>query len=615
MTFTLTITNVQDVPVAVDQTASTSEDTFVDIPVTTGASDADGDTLIVSAVTDGAQGTTAIRPGDQLVRYTPAANTNGLDSFTFTISDGHGNTASATVDVTIAAEDDAPSCPADSVDVTEDLAADSGVACTDADEGDTLSYEVVDQPAKGAVTMAADGSFTYTPDADLNGTDAFTYRAVDGTDAPSSAATVSVAIAAVDDPPSFTVGPDVAVAEDAGPQTRVGWASDISVGGPDEAFLQTPVLSVVGNTGAPLFSAQPAVSSTGTLTFTGKLNAEGTAVVTVRLSDGVSFVDHTFTITLANVADPPNAVNDTGLTVPALSAAKTLDVLGNDLNPDPGETLTIVSVTQGAKGRVAIAAGGSAVTYAPTGCNVGSDTFTYTVSDGNGGTDNGTVLISITRDTQKPTSSIPASAFVAATQLGTSTIPMRVTWCATDPGTGIARYQLQQSTDSKAFASVTLASAKATSISRTVTFDHRYRFRVRGIDGDGSVGTFSTGANSLVTRVEDASSLVKYTGSWSSVVSGTASGGKVRYTSAANASATYTFTGRAVAIASPTSSSRGSFKVYVDGVLVGTVSEKTSSTIVRRVVFARTLTPGTHTLKLVAVGNGRIDLDAIITLS
>jgi len=615
VTFELTVTNVQDVPVAEDQSAATTEDTFVDVPVTTGSHDADGDTLTVSAVTDGALGTTTIRPGNQIVRYAPAANANGADSFQYTLSDGHGNTASATVNVTIAAENDAPSCSPDSVGLLEDAVANSGVACTDVDAGDTLTYEVVDQPAKGGVSMGTDGSFTYTPNTDVNGADSFTYRALDSSAATSNTATVAVTIGAVDDPPSFTAGGDVAVAEDAGPQTRVGWATAISVGGPDEVFLQTPVFSIVGNTNAGLFSAQPAVSAIGTLTFTGKLNAEGSADITVRLSDGVATVDHTFTITLANVADPPNAVNDTGLTVPALSAPKTLDVLANDLNPDPGETLTIVSVTQGTKGKVAISPGGTAVTYLPTGCNIGSDTFTYTLSDGNGGTDNGTVLLTITRDTQKPTASVPFSAFIAATQLGTSNVPVRVSWCATDPGTGIARYTLQQSTDSKAYGTVTLASAKSTSITRTLTINHRYRFRARATDGDGSVGSFATGANSLVTRVEDASSLVKYTGSWTSVVSGTASGGKVRYTSAANATAAYTFTGRAFAIASPTSSTRGSFNVYVDGVLMGTVSEKTSSTIVRRIVFARTLTPGTHTLNLVAVGNGRIDLDAIVTLS
>jgi hypothetical protein len=69
-----------------------------------------------------------------------------------------------------------------------------------------------------------------------------------------------------------------------------------------------------------------------------------------------------------------------------------------------------------------------------------------------------------------------------------------------------------------------------------------------------------------------------------------------------------------VTIVSPTSSGRGSFKVYIDGVLIGTVSERTTSSVARRIVFARSLTLGTHTLKIVANGNGRIDVDAIVTL-
>jgi hypothetical protein len=521
VTFTLTITNVQDPPVASDHEATTDEDTFVDIPVTTGATDPDGDTLAVTAATDGTHGTTTIQPGNQLVRYTPATDWNGVDTFTFSVSDGHGGT-------------------------------------------DTRS--------------------------------------------------VSVTVDAVDDPPSFTVGPDVIVSEDAGPQTLTGWATHISVGGPDESPAQSPTFSIVGDDNAALFLTPPAVASDGTLTFRAKANTNGVANVTLRLSDGVAHVDQGFTITVNPVNDPPVAANDTGVTVPALSAAKAIPVLANDVT-DAGETLSIVSVTQGTKGKVAITGGGTGLTYTPTGCNVGSDTFTYTVSDGSGGTDPATVLLTITRDTVKPVALAPGGTFVTGTAIGTSTVPVRESWCATDPGTGVARYQLQQSTDSAAYGTVALSSAKATSITRNLTAGHRYQFRVRGVDGDGTVGAFAAGPRSLIGRTQESATTITYTGSWTSVASSTASGGRVRYTGAANASATYTFSGRAVGVVSPTSASRGSFKVYVDGVLVSTVSEKTSSTIVRRVVFARTLTPGTHTLKLVAVGNGRIDLDAIVTLS
>src|SRR6476619_4419727 len=127
--------------------------------------------------------------------------------------------------------------------------------------------------------------------------------------------------------------------------------------------------------------------------------------------------------------------------------------------------------------------------------------------------------------------------------LGTSTVPVRQSWCATDPGSGVARYQLQQSTDSGSYATVTLSSAKATSITRTLTAGHRYQYRARGIDGDGSVGSFATGAKVLVNRVQETSTTIAYAGSWTSATSTSASGGKVRYTRAAYASATVTFSG------------------------------------------------------------------------
>ena len=75
---------------------------------------------------------------------------------------------------------------------------------------------------------------------------------------------------------------------------------------------------------------------------------------------------------------------------------------------------------------------------------------------------------------------------------------------------------------------------------------------------------------------------------------------------------------RQFAIVGPRSSRRGSFGVYVDGVLVATVSEKATTTVYRRVLYVRSLTAGTnvkHTIQVRAVGNGQVDLDAILALS
>ena len=102
------VTITQDAgPIANNDTATTDEDTPVNINVLANDSDSDGDTLNVVSVTQGANGTVSINP-DKTVRYAPAANFFGSDSFTYTVNDGHGGTATATVNVTVNAVNDAP---------------------------------------------------------------------------------------------------------------------------------------------------------------------------------------------------------------------------------------------------------------------------------------------------------------------------------------------------------------------------------------------------------------------------------------------------------------------------------------------------------------------------
>jgi hypothetical protein len=102
------VTITQDAgPIANNDTATTDEDTPVDINVLANDSEPDGDTLTVSAVTQGANGTVSVNP-DKTVHYAPAQNFFGSDSFTYTVNDGHGGTATATVNVTVNAINDAP---------------------------------------------------------------------------------------------------------------------------------------------------------------------------------------------------------------------------------------------------------------------------------------------------------------------------------------------------------------------------------------------------------------------------------------------------------------------------------------------------------------------------
>src|SRR5207249_998314 len=106
-TVTIAVAAVNDAPVANNDAVTTAEDTAVTIAVLGNDTDIDGDTLTVTGVSAPQHGSATSHP-DGTITYTPAANYNGADTFTYTISDGHGGTAAATVSLTITAVDDAP---------------------------------------------------------------------------------------------------------------------------------------------------------------------------------------------------------------------------------------------------------------------------------------------------------------------------------------------------------------------------------------------------------------------------------------------------------------------------------------------------------------------------
>ena len=134
--------------------------------------------------------------------YTPAANFNGTDSFTYTASDGTAVSNVATVTITVTAVNDAPVAVNDAATTAEDTAVSGNVLAndTDVDAGTTLTASLVATRGERDRDAGADGSFTYTPAANFNGTDSFTYTATDGT-AVSNVATVTITVTAVNDAP------------------------------------------------------------------------------------------------------------------------------------------------------------------------------------------------------------------------------------------------------------------------------------------------------------------------------------------------------------------------------------------------------------------------------
>src|SRR5204863_5383639 len=142
------------------------------------------------------------------VTYTPAANYNGPDGFTFKANDGSLDSNVATVTITVASVNDAPVASAETVATDEDTAKVITLAATDV-EGSALTYTIVTGPAHGALSGTGP-TVTYTPAANYNGPDSFTFKANDGT-VDSNVATVTITVASVNDAPvasSETVATD-----------------------------------------------------------------------------------------------------------------------------------------------------------------------------------------------------------------------------------------------------------------------------------------------------------------------------------------------------------------------------------------------------------------------
>lgn len=153
----------------------------------------------------------------------------------------------------------------------------------------------------------------------------------------------------------------------------------------------------------------------GNRTYTPNLNYFGPDSFTFKVNEGTNDSNtSTVSITVNAVNDDPDAVDDVA-TVAEDSGANTINVQGNDSDVE-GDTRTIVSVTQGTNGSVAITNSGANLSYMPAANFFGSDSFTYTVSDGNGGSDTATVDVTVTNVNDAPvlTSSV-AMSLISAT--------------------------------------------------------------------------------------------------------------------------------------------------------------------------------------------------------
>ncbi|WP_177408621.1 cadherin-like domain-containing protein [Pseudomonas sp. M30-35] len=464
-TLTLTITPVNDAPVAVDDVNTVAEDTTLTVAVGAGLlsndGDVDGDPLTVTQFTIAGDatvytaGSTATLIGvgtltinsDGSYSFTPDADYSGaIPVATYTVSDGQGGVDTATLTLAITPANDAPVATDDTGTVAEDttltVAAGDGLLSNDSDvDGDPLTVtqftiagdatvytagSTATLIGVGTLTINADGSYSFTPVADYNGSvPVVTYTVSDG--ATTDTATLTLAITPSNDAP-VAVDDVNTVAEDTTLTVAVGDGLLSNDGDADGDPLTVTQFTIAGD--ATLYTAGSTATITGVGTLT--INSDGSysftpdadysgaiPVVTYSVSDsqgGVDTASLTLAITPSN--DVPVATDDTGTVAEdgSLSVAAGTGLLSNDGDAD-GDPLTVTQFT--IAGDAAVYTAGSTATIAGVGTLTinanGSYSFTpqanysgpvplvtYAISDGNSGADTATLSLVITPENDTP---------------------------------------------------------------------------------------------------------------------------------------------------------------------------------------------------------------------
>ncbi|WP_281925872.1 Ig-like domain-containing protein, partial [Flavobacterium collinsii] len=428
----ITVTAVNDAPVAVNDIYTVAEEGTVTLTPLALDSDVDGDTLTITSIngttlTGGVQ-TIAVTNGTVnisatgVITFTPAANFNSATpvSIAYVISDGNGGTATANQQITVTAVNDAPVAVNDIYTVAEEgtvtltpLALDSDV------DGDTLSITSINGTTltggvqtiavtNGTVNISATGVITFTPAANFNSATpvSIAYVISDGNGG-TATANQQITVTAVNDAP-VAVNDIYTVAEE-GTVTLTPLALDSDVDGDTLSITSINGTTLTGGVQTiAVTNGTVNISATGVITFTPAANFNSATPVSIAyvISDGnggTATANQQITVTAVN--DAPVAVND--IYTVAEEGTVTLTPLALDSDVD-GDTLTITSIngttlTGGVQtiavtnGTVNISATG-VITFTPA-ANFNSATpvsIAYVISDGNGGTATANQQITVT---------------------------------------------------------------------------------------------------------------------------------------------------------------------------------------------------------------------------
>ncbi|WP_426369441.1 tandem-95 repeat protein [Pseudocolwellia sp. HL-MZ7] len=378
----LALTLVNQTPVANNDSQNVDEDsnaTFIDVLTNDTESDT-GQTLTVLSVDSISSGGSAIiSTGPSGISYQPAADFYGTETITYSISDGAGGSASATLTVEVSATPDAPQANGDTASLNEDgmvtiIALSNDV---DVDDEDITILSVSVPANEGTVIINSDGNIVFTPLADFNGIATITYTITDGnTDAGSSSATnqVAVTVVSVNDAP-VVVSETRSVDEDNSLTIDV-LNNDSDVDG--DTLTVTAYSTEEGTV---------ELSENGEIIYTPSEHFHGTNIINYTVSDGTIGVDGTVTVTVNSINDLPILEIDAA-TIDEDTSVE-IDVLANDSDAD-GDTLSVTGLSVD-NGTVSITEEG-AILFVPDADFNGTSTISYTVFDGQEGVETTTIV-------------------------------------------------------------------------------------------------------------------------------------------------------------------------------------------------------------------------------